>query len=278
MINKLKITTLVDNNSLLGSSFWAEHGLSFLIEADGEKILFDTGQSANVIAHNLDKLKEDLNDLKYVVLSHGHYDHTGGLEEIARRAENATVFAHPNVFDDKYGKKGIFYKPIGMPYKKNKLKNSFEFHLNKHDSEIIEGIRTTGQIPRATVFEYVPEMYYVKKNEGYIKDDIFDDQALILDTQKGIIVILGCAHSGVVNTLLRVKEITQKKEIWGLFGGTHLGAVKEEGLRPTTNILKKFKIQTIGLSHCSGANTFLYFSKVFGEKVFLNSAGSVIEI
>jgi len=278
MIERLKITTLVDNNSLLGSSFWAEHGLSFLIEADGEKILFDTGQSANVIAHNLDKFKEDLNDLKYVVLSHGHYDHTGGLEEIARRTDNVIVFAHPDVFDDKYVKRDEEYISIGVPFRKHELKNSIKFHLNEHDSEIIKGIRITGQISRATIFEYVPDMYCIKKDDGYIKDDILDDQALILDTKKGIIVILGCAHSGVVNTLLRVKELTGKKEIWGLFGGTHLGAAKEEGLKPTTNVLKRFKVQTIGLSHCSGANTFLYFSKVFGEKVFLNSAGSVIEI
>ena len=270
MINKLKITTLVDNNSLLGSSFWAEHGLSFLIEADGEKILFDTGQSPEVIGHNLDILEEDLNDLKYVVLSHGHYDHTGGLEEIARRTDNVTVFAHPNVFDDKYVKRDEEYISIGVPFRKHELKNSFKFHLNKADSEIIKGIRTTGQIPRATVFEYVPDMFCVKSNGGYIKDDILDDQALILDTQKGIIVILGCAHSGVVNTLLRVKEITGKKEIWGLFGGTHLGAAKEEVLKPTTNVLKKFKIQSFGLSHCSGANTFLYFSlSSFFFKVFV---------
>lgn len=278
MINKLKITTLVDNNALLGSRLWAEHGLSFLIEADGEKILFDTGQSAEVIAHNLDELKEDLSDLKYVVLSHGHYDHTGGLKEIAQRTDNATVFAHPKVFDDKYGKRGAFYKPIGIPFEENNLKNSFKFHLNEYDSEIIEGIRTTGQIPRVTEFEHVPEMFCIRKNDGYIKDDILDDQALILETQKGIIVILGCTHSGVVNTLLRVKEITGKKEIWGLFGGMHLRAAKEPHLKQTARVLKKYKIQSFGLSHCSGANAFLYFSNVFGETVFLNSAGSVIEI
>ena len=278
MINKLKITTLVDNIAFPGSRFWAEHGLSFLIEADGEKILFDTGQSAEVIAHNLEGLKEDLDDLNYVVLSHGHYDHTGGLKEIAERTDNASVFAHPSAFDDKYVKREENYKHIGVPFKKDELEKKLRFCLNEHDTEIIEGIRTTGQIPRITTFEHVPDRYYIKKNNRYINDNIVDDQALIIKTRKGILVLLGCAHSGVVNTLYQVKEITGKGKLWGLVGGTHLWGAKEDQLYETAKAFKEFNIQTIGLSHCSGINAFFYFSSVSGEKVYLDSTGSVIEI
>jgi len=278
MINKLKITTLVDNHALFGSGFWAEHGLSFLIEADGQKILFDTGQSAEVIAHNLEKIREDLNDLNYVVLSHGHYDHTGGLKEIARRTDNPNIFAHPNIFNEKYVKRDEKYKRIGIPFDVDELKNNFKFQLKEEDTEIIKGVKTTGQIPRITKFENVPKRFYIKKNDMYINDDIIDDQSLILETQSGIMVILGCTHSGLINTLYQVKEITGKNEFWGLIGGVHLWSAKEEQLQKTAKALKEFNLQIIGLSHCSGLNAFLYFSKVFGEKVFLNSAGSVIEI
>jgi len=278
MIRKLKITTLVDNYALFGSGFWAEHGLSFLIEADDGKILFDTGQSKEVIAHNLERLKVDLSDLNHIVLSHGHYDHTGGLMEVARRTENTKILAHPNIFDEKYVKRNNKYKRIGIPFNIDELKNSYKFHLEKEGTEILKGVRTTGQIPRITEFEHVPKRFYIKKNDTYINDNIIDDQSLILETQSGIMVILGCTHSGLINTLYHIKGITGKNELWGLIGGVHLWSAKEEQLQKTAKALKEFNPQIIGLSHCSGLNAFLYFSKVFGEKVFLNSAGSVIQI
>lgn len=278
MIKKLKITTLVDNHALIASRFWAEHGLSFLIEADGEKILFDTGQSSEVIAHNLENIKEDLNDLKHIVLSHGHYDHTGGLKEIARRTENANVFAHPNIFDEKFVKRDEKYKPIGIPFDFGELKKSYKFHLKNESFEIIDGIRTTGEIPRITKFEGVPKRFFKKRDNTYVNDEILDDQSLILNTYRGTMVVLGCTHSGLVNTLNRVKEITDRKDIFGLIGGTHLWAAKEDRLKKTAKALDESKIQTIGLSHCSGINAMLYFSEVFGDRIFLNSAGSVIEI
>lgn len=277
MINKLKITTLVDNNALPGSSLWAEHGLSFLINADDEMILFDTGQSSEVIAHNLDNLNLDLNDLKHVVLSHGHYDHTGGLKKIAERAKNATIFAHPDAFDEKYVMKEEFYKPIGLPFKKNKLKKTFAFHIDEHPKEIIDGITVTGEISRATCFEQVPEMYRIKENEDYVKDNILDDQALILETIKGLIVILGCAHSGVINTLNYINTIMNRKEIYGVLGGIHLRGAKKSRLQQTAWVLKKYKVKTIGLSHCSGETAFLYFSSFLGDRVFLTSVGSVMQ-
>lgn len=278
MIESLRITTLVDNHALLGSSFHAEHGLSFLIEADGEKILFDTGQSAEIIAHNLDILNIDLADLKYMVLSHGHYDHTGGLEEVAKRTRFATLFAHPDAFDKKFANKGELIKSIGIPFGEKMLKDRFRFHLTKSPCEVTDSAKTTGQIPRITNFEQIPGMYLVIDETGYLKDEILDDQALILETKKGIIVFLGCTHSGLVNTLSYVEKMTGKKEIWGVMGGMHLRAAKKSRLNQTARILKKYRIQIIGLSHCSGENAFLHFSSQFGNKVFLNCTGNVIEI
>jgi 7,8-dihydropterin-6-yl-methyl-4-(beta-D-ribofuranosyl)aminobenzene 5'-phosphate synthase len=278
MIKKLKITTLVDNHTLFASGFWAEHGLSMLIEADCEKILFDTGQTSEVIAHNLEKIKENLNDLKHIVLSHGHYDHTGGLKEIAQRTDHAHVFAHPDIFDNKYVKRDEEYIDIGVPFNEDDLKNSFTFHFKKEGEEFIPSVRTTGQIPRITEFESIPKRYYIKKNNTFVNDEILDDQSLILDTQKGIIVILGCTHSGLINTLFHVKKLTGKSEVFGIFGGTHLWAADDEKLKKTAMTLNEFNLKRIGLSHCSGENALLHFSKAFGDKVFLNSAGSVIEI
>ena len=278
MIGELKITTLVDNIAFPGTRFWAEHGLSFLIEADGEKILFDTGQSAEVIAHNLDVLGEDLHDLQYVCLSHGHYDHTGGLRDIIKRTERAKVFAYPNVFDNKYIKRGEEYKSIGAPMIKMQMDTHFELQLDSEGSEVIEGIRTTGQIPRINDFETVPDRYFIKSYGAYAHDDIIDDQALIIESKSGIIVVLGCAHAGVVNTLNHVRNITNQREIWGVLGGMHLIGADLDRLNETVKALEEFDVQNIGLSHCSGTNAFLFLSGKFGDRVYLNSVGSVIEI
>ena len=278
MIGKLKITTLVDNTAFPGTRFCAEHGLSFLIEADDEKILFDTGQSAEVIAHNLEVLGEDLCDLQHIVLSHGHYDHTGGLRDIITRTERAKVFAHPNVFDDKYVKRGEEYKSIGSPLMKMQLEEHFELELDSDGSEVMECMRTTGQIPRKNDFEIVPERYYIKSYGTYVHDDIIDDQALIIESKSGIIVVLGCAHAGVVNTLNHVKNIINQREIWGMLGGMHLIGADLDRLNETVKVLGEFDIQNIGLSHCTGTNAFLFLSRKFGDRVYLNSVGSVIEI
>jgi 7,8-dihydropterin-6-yl-methyl-4-(beta-D-ribofuranosyl)aminobenzene 5'-phosphate synthase len=278
MVQRLKITTLVDNIAFPGTGFWAEHGLSFLIEADGKKILFDTGQSAEIIAHNLDALGEDLHDLKYVVLSHGHYDHTGGLTDILNRITHAKLFAHPSAFDDKYVKRGEEYKFIGAPLMKMQLEEHFQLVLNTNGSEVVNGIRNTGQIPRNNDFENVPDRYYIKSYGKYVHDDIIDDQALIIESKSGVIVILGCAHSGVVNTLNHVKNIVGCREIWGVLGGMHLIGADLNRLNETVKVFEEFKVQNIGLSHCTGTDAFLFLSRKFGDRVFLNSIGSVIDV
>jgi 7,8-dihydropterin-6-yl-methyl-4-(beta-D-ribofuranosyl)aminobenzene 5'-phosphate synthase len=278
MIDRLKITTVVDNTSFPGSRFWAEHGLSFLIEADGEKILFDTGQSSEVIAHNLEILGEDISDIRYVVLSHGHYDHTGGLRHIIRKIGRVKLFAHPDVFDDKYVKRGEEYRHIGPPLMKMKLEEHFQLVLDKNSTKISSGIRTTGQIPRSNDFETVPNRYLIKSFGKYIHDNIPDDQALLLESGSGIIVVLGCAHAGVVNTLTYARDIVGCSEVWGVLGGMHLIGADLGRLRKTKNILEELNVQNIGLSHCSGTNVFLFLSRKLGDRVYMNRVGSVMEV
>ncbi len=279
MIQDLKITTLVDNTTLFGSHYWAEHGLSILIEADGRRILFDTGQTPEVIGHNLDELDIELDDLEHVVISHGHYDHTGGLEEIMKRTSRAKIFAHPDIFDDKYGRRDDKFVHIGIPFDGGRLREEYDFILSKDPIEILEGVRTTGQIPRTTPFESLAGGFYVKEGEEFIEEDILDDQALILETTKGIWVILGCTHSGIVNTLNRVAELTGGKRVAGIIGGTHLIDADNDRLENTLQYLQSLDNPKIGLSHCSGTRAFILLSKVLGnERVFLNHVGSVTRI
>ncbi len=191
----------------------------------------------------------------------------------------AKLYAHPNIFDEKYLKRDNSYSYIGIPFAKEKLMQDYNLTLSKEPIEIFEGVKTTGQIPRSSECELVPDKFQLKKDDKYIKDEILDDQALILETSKGIWVVLGCTHSGIINTLSYVSEITGESKITGIIGGTHLKDADELRLKETVEVLNEFKVQKIVLSHCTGIDAYIYLSNKLGHhKVFLNSAGTVLKI
>ncbi len=269
----------MDNTAKFGSQFWAEHGLAILIEADNKKILFDTGQSGEVLFYNIEQLNIDLTNLDAVVLSHGHYDHTGGLNAVLKKANNTNIYVHPDVFRKKYLKIKRSYKYRGIPFDQDTLRRNNNFILSKTPIEIFKGIKATGEIPRPSEYEQVPDKFQLKKNDKYIKDEILDDQALILETNKGIWVVLGCTHSGIINTLSYVNEITGDSKITGIIGGTHLKDADDLRLKVTVKVLKYYNVEQIWLSHCTGIEAFNYLrAKLGSEKVFFNSSGQVLEI
>lgn len=279
MLENVKFTTLVDNTAKFSSQLWAEHGFAILIEADNKKILFDTGQSGDVLLHNVEQLDIDLTDLDAVVLSHGHYDHTGGLNAVLKIAKKVNIYVHPDIFRKKYLKIGDEYKYRGMPFDQDKSRRINNFIFSKKPIEIFKGIKATGEIPRSSEYEQVPEKFQLKKDDKFIKDEILDDQALILETSKGIWVVLGCTHSGIINTLLRVSEITGESKIAGIIGGTHLKDADKLRLKVTVKVLKYYNIDQIWLSHCTGIDAFNYLLNKLGkDKAFFNSAGMELKI
>ena len=275
---KFKVTTLCENNIGHGSqNLMGEHGLSFYVEAGERRILFDTGQNLG-LANNAEVLGIDLGGIDTVVLSHGHYDHSSGLKSLLDYNTNFTLCAHPDVFGHKLRGTGENSKYIGMPVDREMLEEKgIGIRLDKDSVPIAPGITTTGEIALENDFEKVEPEFHLKAGEDYPADTLADDRALILDTPKGLVVLLGCSHRGVVNTLKHVSRITGRNAIHAILGGLHLGKASDEKLAQLVDHLRAFVLEKIALGHCTGPKAFVALSNAFKEKVFLNTVGSVME-
>lgn len=269
----IKLTCICDDY-VEDEDLLAEHGLSFLIETESMRILFDTGQG-KVIEHNMRSLKIDVASVDTVILSHGHYDHTGGLEKILKHRNDVNVYAHPEVTGAKYRRTdGGQMKYIGFP-RSVTGENKPAFIFNREPFQLSEGILLTGQIPRRFSFEEVQGEFQIKSDKEWKKDNLLDDQALVIDTPSGLILILGCTHSGLINTLTRVVEITGKDDFLLVAGGTHLKNAGDDRLNRTITALDKFRIQRLILSHCTGVLSFCRIHQALGDKASFGKVGQI---
>ncbi len=276
-LKNVKITVLVDNCVFM-PDLKAEHGLSFVIEKDGKKILFDCGQS-DLLMENAKILRMGLCDVDAIVLSHGHFDHTGGLFELLKVVhKNIKIYAHPSIFEKKYkideeGRKSY----IGIPYKKEIYEEcGADFILSSESQKIEEGIFTTGQIPRLTDFEFVEDYFFKKENDVYVNDMILDDNSLIIDDPDGLIVITGCAHSGIVNILEKACTLMGKKKISLFMGGMHMQHKDQSMKKKSVQSIKRFDIAQIVTAHCSGPAFFYELQADISCHCSLSEVGKII--
>jgi 7,8-dihydropterin-6-yl-methyl-4-(beta-D-ribofuranosyl)aminobenzene 5'-phosphate synthase len=277
---KRRITILCEN--LVGKRVGlGEHGFSALIETDRGDYLFDTGGGRSIVANSL-TLEKDLRTVRKIFLSHGHYDHTGGLPEVLKIKGNVDVHAHPQVFLDRMamlkenGKERKRF--IGIPYKKGYLESlGADFIFNTDFTEVEKGLFFTGEVPRKTSFEK-PDPRLFREINGKPEPDLFlDDQSLIMESEKGLILILGCAHSGLINIIRHVINKTGKQKFYAILGGTHLDFLTPEQLEESINVLNELEIEKICVSHCTGMRAACRLDLEFGNRYFYGYVGSVLE-
>ena len=272
----IRITTLSENTANIG--LIGEWGLSILIEADGLRILFDTGQSFSV-THNARVLKVDLSKIDKLILSHGHFDHTGGLREVLGHTAGVDIIAHPDVLNSKFAVRDDTEMSIGSPFDRKELEDmGARFNLTKEPVWLTENIVTTGEIPMVTDYEQVDLGMFIKDKESLQPDPLIEDLAMAIRTELGLTVILGCAHRGMINIIRRLQELTGEERVYCVVGGTHLLNATNERLTKTVTDLRKTGIQRLGVSHCTGFNASCWLANEFPDIFFLNNAGVITTV
>jgi len=275
MIQDISITTLVENTAS-GAGLLAEHGLSFWIEYADKRILFDTGQS-DILIQNAKVLGINLAEADAIILSHGHYDHTGGLTAVLDIAAKAKIYLHPAAIEPKFSKKNSGVELIGMPDSAQKTIRNRGVIRTETPIQIFPGVTVTGQVPRINNFEDVGGAFFIDEN-CQKPDELLDDQTLFIETSKGLVIVFGCAHAGVVNILHRIADLTEKKQFYAALGGMHLLRASNERIERTKIVFQDYDLKKIGPAHCTGSKAIEKFKTAFRNQYFTCSVGTQIDL
>jgi len=253
----MKLTVLVDNNTFIDEYYLGEPAVSYYIEDEDIKILFDTGYS-DIFIKNAKNINIDLNNLNKIIISHGHNDHTGGFKYLPEniKNENIEIIAHPYCFYKKYCE-GEY---IGTPVLKEELEQNFKLNLCNEPVEVSKNIIFLGEIPNINDFENRDAIGNYESIEGIEDDYVKDDSAIVYKSEKGLFIITGCSHSGICNIIEYAKKVCKEERIYGVIGGFHLFDCNEK-LKKTVEYFKENSLKEIYPCHCVSLNAKIEMGK-----------------
>jgi len=274
----IKLHCMVENSAKRGSALWGEHGLSFWIETPGGQVLFDTGQSGDVFLHNAQQMGLDLKQIDALTVSHAHYDHTGGFERtLPRMRPNIPLYAHPDLFRERFSRREGEYRSIGLRMSREELEKHADLRLSEQPSEIVPGVWTTGEISSRPHFEGRSEGHTIRRGEGWQPDPYQDDFSLVLEGDDGLVVLCGCCHAGLLNTLQHVRRHFDSR-IVAVIGGTHLSSATSEMLHEAVEHLRSaYDSPRLYVNHCTGERAYLALARAFGDRVEVCPAGTTLD-
>ena len=262
------MTIYILNDNRPKPLFGSEHGLSWLIEVEGKRVLFDTGPS-DIFLHNAQKMGVSLDDVDTVVLSHGHYDHGNGLPWLQRDPRRQLI-CHPSAFDPKYHRGDRTW--LGLPLTREEAERIFDLTATKDPYRVTEKILFLGEIPRRNDFESKHTSFATGDGSP---DFMADDSGIAVTTSRGLVVITGCGHAGICNTVAHAREVTGVEEVFAVMGGFHLKE-DDEVTRQTVRWLKENGVHQAFPSHCTELPALARFYEHFNN-TFIRS-GDVIEM
>jgi 7,8-dihydropterin-6-yl-methyl-4-(beta-D-ribofuranosyl)aminobenzene 5'-phosphate synthase len=270
----MKLTCLVDNAVLQYTPFWGEHGLSVLVDTPEGRMLFDTGASGTVLLHNMEAAEVDPESIQALALSHGHRDHTGGLAAFLERRPGLPIYAHPDVLRERFSRRDAEMRAVGMPVYRSPeppqeggmraigmtippedLRRRADLRLSPEPQEILPGVWTTGEVTHRTEPEGRSPYHFVRGEAGWAMDPYRDDMSLVLETSRGLALLCGCCHAGLLNTLAHVERVFGRPVV-AVFGGTHLISADADHLERVRQRLQELSLRRVSPSHCTGETAF----------------------
>ncbi len=285
MVRNVRLTFLVEDSVEKRDKrgLVAKHGLAVLVEGEVHdtpiRVLMDVGPSAEALLNNVDILGVNLRKIDAILLSHGHYDHTKGLVGVLKSINKPIpIIAHPKIFIPKFSIRKGKLRFIGVSFTQSELRKLGVIPLFvRNPVSIADGLVATGEIERVTSYERVVDFFTVEQ-ESLVKDNMTDDQALILNLEgKGLIVVTGCAHAGVVNTVQYAQKIMKTERVYAVLGGFHLVGASKERIKATIEDLKKIGIKFLGPCHCTGKRAMKTLKEAFGDKCCFPKTGDVMK-
>jgi len=276
----MKVTCVVDNAVRRSSPFWGEHGLAFLIEAEGCRVLFDTGQSGTVLLHNLEMLNVNLNAIDALAISHDHYDHTGGLLGLLDQVRpGIPLYANLDLFRERYSRREGELQKIGALQSGKDLTARLALELSQTPQEIIPNLWTTGEIVERPEPEGRSAHHFIREGDVLVPDPYKDDLALVMEVGEGWLLLCGCCHAGLLNTLAHAQRAFGEP-IVGIAGGLHLTGVSDDELQHVVDVLSSMPVlKRIYPNHCTGEVAFVTLMQRLGAHVIRPCpAGTVLEI
>lgn len=248
----VRIITLMDDKPTEHLSLIAEHGLSYYVERNGSRLLFDCGAS-DAPQRNAHRLGVDLKELDAVILSHSHYDHAAGYRDLIENGLGAdALYTGPHFFEPKYAKAGIRCTDLSAGFDLDFVQKHGVAHRTVEDvMEIAPGVWVITGFPRTHAFETIPDRFVRRVPGGFVQDDFPDEVCVALQVEGGVVVLVGCSHPGILNMISHVKTVLNQP-VKAVYGGTHLMEADDARIETTIRELRGMGLETLGLSHCSG--------------------------
>ena len=275
----MDVICVVDDAVQRSSPFWGEHGLAFLIETEAGRVLFDTGQCGTVLLHNLELLGVAPATIDALAISHAHYDHTGGLPALLGRVRPGTpLYANPDFFRERFSRRKGEPRSVGLSLTREELAARLALRLNSAPQEILPGVWTTGEITSRPEPEGGSVYHLAREGDTFVSDTYRDDMALVLETGDRLVLLCGCCHAGLLNTLAHVQRVFERPVV-AIAGGLHLTSASADYLRRAGDVLAGMEsVQRVYPNHCTGETAFVTLTLTLGPSVVRPCpAGTVLE-